>query len=78
MSILSDIIDSVKSALKLSSTRLSDAAKLIAMGQVNKIKMVKYNNDEFGELVDEYTIVIDNIKYQAGIAEEVSNGKAQG
>ena len=36
--------------------------------------MVKYHEDEFGELVDEYTKVINNIKYQAGIAEEVANG----
>lgn len=61
-------------AIEKSVKQLSDAAKLIAMGQVNKIKMVKYNNDEFGELVDEYTKVIDNIKYQASVAEEVSNG----
>ena len=36
--------------------------------------MVKHNNDEFGGLVDEYTKVIENIKYQADIAEEVANG----
>ncbi|MDE7205681.1 MAG: HAMP domain-containing protein [Lachnospiraceae bacterium] len=53
--------------------QLSDAAKEIAQGHVD-IEMVKYNNDEFGDLVDEYTRVIDNIKYQARIAEEVSNG----
>ena len=36
--------------------------------------MEKYNNDEFGELVDEYMQVVENIKYQSHIAEEVSNG----
>lgn len=53
--------------------QLSRAAKEIASGRVN-VEMVKYHEDEFGELVDEYTKVINNIKYQAGIAEEVANG----
>ncbi len=56
-----------------SVNQLSNAAKEIAMGHTD-IEMVKYNNDEFGELVDEYNKVIDNIKYQAKIAEEVSEG----
>lgn len=56
-----------------SVAQLSSAAKDIAAGRVN-IELVKYNNDEFGELVDEYTHVIDNIKTQANIAEEVSKG----
>jgi methyl-accepting chemotaxis protein len=59
--------------IEKSVAQLSNAAKEIAMGHVN-IEMVKYNNDEFGDLVDEYTKVIENIKYQAQVAEEVSNG----
>ena len=59
--------------IEKSVTQLSDAAKEIAKGHVD-IQMEKYNDDEFGDLVDEYTKVIDNIKYQARIAEEVSNG----
>ena len=39
-----------------------------------EIEMIKYHNVEFGELIDKYTEVINNIKYQAQIAEEVSNG----
>ena len=53
--------------------QLSSAAKEIALGHVN-IEMVKQNNDEFGDLIDEYIRVIENIKYQAEIAQEVSNG----
>ena len=53
--------------------QLSRAASDIAMGRVD-IELVKYHNDEFGELVDKYTEVVNNIKYQAQIAEEVSNG----
>ncbi len=64
---------SVVKILRVSLNQLSDAAKEIANGQVN-VEMVKHNDDEFGELIDEYRKVIDNIKYQAGIAEEVSKG----
>lgn len=53
--------------------QLSQAAKDIAAGRVD-ITMEKYNNDEFGELIDEYTCVIENMKYQADIAKEVANG----
>ena len=59
--------------IRVSVNQLSSAAKDIALGKVD-IKMVKHNNDEFGGLVDEYTKVIENIKYQADIAEEVANG----
>ena len=59
--------------IRKSVDQLSDAAKKIAAGETN-ITLHKYHDDEFGELVDEYTKVIDNIKYQAGIAEEVSKG----
>ena len=59
--------------IEKSVVQLSDAAKEIAMGRVD-IHMEKYNDDEFGELVDEYTKVIENIKSQAKIAEEVANG----
>lgn len=65
LSLIKQIARSVK--------QLSDAAKRIALGHTD-IKLVKYANDEFGELVDEYTEVIDNIKTQAMIAEEVAGG----
>lgn len=60
-------------AINKSVSQLSRAAKEIAAGRVD-VQMVKYHNDEFGELVDEYTKVINNVKYQASIAEEVANG----
>lgn len=53
--------------------QLSRAAKDIAAGRVD-IELVKFHNDEFGELVDEYQNVINNTKYQSKIAEEVANG----
>ncbi len=59
--------------IEKSVLQLSEAADEIAKGHVN-VEMVKYNNDEFGDLVDKYRQVIDNIKYQATVAEEVSKG----
>ena len=59
--------------IRLSVEQLAEAAKQIAMGRVD-VQLVKYSNDELGQLVDEYTKLIDNIKYQAHVAEEVSNG----
>ena len=56
-----------------SVAQLSKAAADIAMGRVD-IELVKYHNDEFGELVDDYQKVVENIKYQASIAEEVAKG----
>ncbi len=60
-------------AINKSVTQLARAAREIAAGRVD-VEMEKYHNDEFGELVDEYMQVINNMKYQAGIAEEVANG----
>ncbi len=71
--ITSFLSTSLIKAIRKSVSQLSNAAKDIAAGRVD-IEMVKYNNDEFGELVDEYTKVINNMKYQAQIAEEVANG----
>jgi len=59
--------------IRQSIDELFKAAKQISMGRVD-IEMVKYSNDELGQLIDEYKKVIENIKYQSHIAEEVSNG----
>lgn len=59
--------------IRSSMAQLIGASKEIAAGRVD-VQMVKHGNDEFGELIDEYQKVIDNTKYQAKIAEEVSRG----
>lgn len=59
--------------IRISIEELSHAAKEIAKGNVD-IKLVKHNNDEFGQLMDEFAKLVENTKYQAHIAEEVSNG----
>lgn len=64
---------SITRAIRISVDQLSDAAKNIAEGKVD-IKLEKHKNDEFGQLLDEYQIVIDNMRCEAQIAEEVANG----
>ncbi len=64
---------SIIRALEKNVDQLYESAKKIAMGRVD-VNMTRYRNDEFGLLVDEYSKVIENIKYQAKIAEEVSQG----
>ena len=59
--------------IRMSVEELSNAAKKIAKGQVD-IQIKKFSNDELGQLVDEYEKVIENVKYQAHVAEEVANG----
>ncbi|MDE7299813.1 MAG: cell wall metabolism sensor histidine kinase WalK, partial [Lachnospiraceae bacterium] len=53
---------SVTRAIDRSVKQLSDAAKEIALGRGNGITLVKYANDEFGELGDEYGKVLTNIR----------------
>lgn len=64
---------SLSKTMRVSIEQLSKAAREIAEGKVD-IKLEKQKNDEFGQLLDEYQIVIDNMRYQAQIAEEVANG----
>lgn len=59
--------------IRISIDQLTEGAKQIALGNTN-IELVKYNNDEFSKLIDEYNKMIENIKYQAGVAREVSDG----
>lgn len=64
---------SIIKAIVRSVSQLSDAAQEIALGHVD-VRMTKYANDEFGTLVDEYGQVINNMKYQANIADEIAQG----
>lgn len=60
-------------ALKLGLKALNDAADELAKGNVN-ISLEKKNNDEFGQAIEKYQKVIENIRYQAMITEEISKG----
>lgn len=59
--------------IRLSLDILSEAAREIADGNAN-ITLNKLKNDEFGEVVDEFQKIIDNIKYQGGISEMIAKG----
>lgn len=71
--IMGSISISVTRAIRRSTEQLSEVAKNISMGKVD-IKLEKRSNDEFGQLVDEYQKVVDNIRYQAQVTEEIANG----
>jgi len=70
LSISTALIKTIARSIK----QLSSVAKEVALGHVNNIQLTRNTNDEFGDLIDEYKAVVDNIKYQAEIAEEVANG----
>lgn len=73
LSIMGSISVTVTRNIRKSVEQLSDVAKQIAMGKVD-VNLVKNSNDEFGQLVEEYQHVVDNIRYQANVAEEVADG----
>lgn len=60
-------------AIRKSTDTLSKAAHQIAEGKVD-VELEKYSNDEFGQMIDEYQKVVDNIRYQAHVAETVAGG----
>ena len=55
--------------IRISLESLNAAAKEIARGNVD-ITLKKRRNDEFGDLVDAFQMVIDNTRYESQIAEE--------
>jgi methyl-accepting chemotaxis protein len=60
-------------AIKRPLRILTGIAEKLAVGDVN-IKIEPYKNDEFGELIDKFKIVINNIHAQAEIASQVAVG----
>ncbi|EOT26558.1 hypothetical protein C805_00658 [Eubacterium sp. 14-2] len=59
--------------IRLSLDILANAAREIAVGNAD-ITLTKLKNDEFGEVVDEFQKIIDNIKYQGEISEMIAVG----
>ncbi len=60
-------------SIRLSLKHLNEAAGEIARGNVD-VELHKRRNDEFGELVDAFQAVVDNIRRESLITEEVANG----
>lgn len=63
----------VTKSIRLSVENLKNASRSLAEGDC-EAKLEKVSNDELGALIDEYQKVIDNMRYQAGIAKKVSDG----
>ena len=59
--------------IRKSLDTLLNAAKEIAAGNAN-ITLTKYKEDEFGEVVDEFQNIINNIKYQGEISRMIAQG----
>lgn len=53
--------------------QMTDASRKLAVGDVN-IDFHRDCNDEFTRLMDEYQKVVDNVRYQAKVADQVANG----
>ena len=71
--ISSGISVSMINGLRKSFAEISKGAEELAKGNVN-IKLEKHSNDEFGMLIDDFHKVVENVRYQAQIAQEVANG----
>ena len=52
---------------------LQKAANALAVGDVD-VTLIKRNNDEFGEVMDDFQKVVDSTRYQAQVAQEVADG----
>lgn len=71
--IMAGISFAVTVNLRKSFEQLSEVAHQLSRGKVD-MKVEKRSNDEFGQLTEEYQHVIDNIRSQAKVAEEVAGG----
>lgn len=59
--------------IKKTLAEVTKAAEALAMGKVD-IKLVKKSDDEMGQLVEHFQDAIDNVRYQAQVAQEVADG----
>ena len=59
--------------IKRTLAEVTNAAQALAEGKVD-IKLEKKSNDELGQLVEHFQDAINNIRYQAQIAQEVADG----
>uniref|UniRef100_UPI004056221D methyl-accepting chemotaxis protein n=1 Tax=Agathobacter sp. TaxID=2021311 RepID=UPI004056221D len=59
--------------LKNSSRNLIDITREIARGNMD-VEIKKLYNDEFGDVIDEYVLMVENIRNQAMMAKKVSDG----
>ena len=73
ISIMTFIIITLGRTVRMATSQLNIAAKALAEGKVD-VAVTKNGNDEFGTMLDELQTVINNIKYQTGIVQELADG----
>ena len=71
--VMATVIIILGRTIRLTAAQLNNVAKSLAAGKVD-ITVTKYGNDEFGAMLDELQTVINNIKYQANVVQEVADG----
>ncbi len=76
--ILSAIIGTVITIVILRTIRkslnqLSDAAAKLASGSVD-VQLTKFRNDEFGKVIDDYQAVVERMRYEVAVANELADG----
>lgn len=59
--------------IRKATAEVKKATDALAVGKVD-VKLEYPNKDEFGEMIDDLQKAVDNIRYQAQIAQEVSEG----
>ena len=72
-SVLGSIAITIPKQLRKSSQNLINITKEIARGNMD-VEIKKIFNDEFGEVIDEYVIMAENIRNQAMAAQAVAAG----
>lgn len=60
-------------SIRIGTTQISKAGEKLSVGNLD-IELEKAANDEFGVIIDEYKLIIDNIKAQSEIVEVVAHG----
>ncbi len=59
--------------IRKSLNQLSDAAAKLASGSVD-IQLNKFRNDEFGKVIDDYQVVVERMRYEVSVANELADG----
>ncbi len=71
--VISGVSIMITRIVRLGLAELKRVADGLALGDVNMV-LEKKNNDEFGMVIDDFQMAVDNIKYQAQIAQQVAAG----
>lgn len=71
--VMTGLCFSITRTITIPVTKLSEAAKKLAMGDVD-VDCDKIHNDDLGELMDGFGHMVETIKHQAAVADAISKG----